>query len=362
MPRATKAHNVDVTGAPILIDGSYGEGGGALVRAALCMAALTQQPLRIENVRGGTNYPGLDFEDLVLVHALAASCKAETVGAEVGSQQLSFLPTRRACHLTGSLDLSTPDPRARGANALVVLSALLPVLARAGAYSSVSITGETYGSNALTYDYFANVTLSALRKVGLYGFADLELAGFGRPATGRVTLDLEPSALKGVNWGDRGRATECRGFVVFSSLPRNVALRGVAHLNSMASVARVPLEVEAMEVDSPTPGVFVTLWSHYECGFGGATAMGVRGVRIETLAQNAFEALLDFISSGATVDPFLADQIVLTAAFADGETNFKVSRLTKRFLTTVWVVKQFIPLHITVRGREGEAGTVTVRH
>jgi RNA 3'-terminal phosphate cyclase (ATP) len=67
------------------------------------------------------------------------------------------------------------------------------------------------------------------------------------------------------------------------------------------------------------------------------------------------------MSSNATVDPFLADQILLTAVFAEGETNFKVSRLTQRLLTTIWVVKQFAPIHITVRGSEGSPGQVTIR-
>ena len=81
---------------PILVDGSYGEGGGALLRASLVMSALTMQPFRITNVRGATNHPGLDVEDLILLRALAAACAAEHVGAELGSSAVSFLPTRKA--------------------------------------------------------------------------------------------------------------------------------------------------------------------------------------------------------------------------------------------------------------------------
>src|SRR4051812_4276271 len=91
-------------GSPILIDGSHGEGGGALVRAGLVMATLTQQALRIEGIPGGTKYPGLDYEDLLLLRALGKACAAETTGAEVGSNAISFLPPRRPRGINGDLD------------------------------------------------------------------------------------------------------------------------------------------------------------------------------------------------------------------------------------------------------------------
>jgi len=79
------------------------------------------------------------------------------------------------------------------------------------------------------------------------------------------------------------------------------------------------------------------------------------------LAQNAFNQMFEWMSSNATVDPYIADQILLTAVLAEGETTFKVSNLTQRFLTSVWVIKQFTPIHITIRGSEGSPGAVTVR-
>src|SRR3982751_6910319 len=102
-------------GSPIVIDGSHGEGGGSLVRTCLVMSCLTQQPVRIDGVRGGTKYPGLDYEDLLLMRALAKSCAAETTGAEVGSTSVSFLPTRRPKGLNENLDLAEDEALRRGA-------------------------------------------------------------------------------------------------------------------------------------------------------------------------------------------------------------------------------------------------------
>jgi RNA 3'-terminal phosphate cyclase (ATP) len=348
------------TGALVVIEGSYGEGGGAVLRTALCMAALTQQPTRVLNVRGGTRFPGLDAEDVTLIQALTDACGAEVTGLEIGSQTLTFLPSRKARGLTGPLH-TTRSKSNRGANTLVVLGSLIPVLAKTGMYSSISAEGETYGSNALSYDYFAGVTLHALRAFGLYAYPTLETAGFGRESDGEVSIDIEPSVLNGVQWTERGKLLGVNAVVATGSVPSTIGARALGHLKQLAQSANLPLTATHQEVASKSPGVFVTIWATYENGAGGGAAMGARGIRVEALAQTAFTQLIDWMSSDATVDPFLCDQILLAAVLAEGETIFKVSRLTQRFLTTAWVVKQFTPIHITIRGNEDGPGRVTVR-
>ena len=64
------------TSSVVVLDGSQGEGGGAMVRTALAMAALTELPVLIESVRGGTAHSGVDAEDIAFVGALAKSCDA----------------------------------------------------------------------------------------------------------------------------------------------------------------------------------------------------------------------------------------------------------------------------------------------
>jgi RNA 3'-terminal phosphate cyclase len=123
----------------------------------------------------------------------------------------------------------------------------------------------------------------------------------------------------------------------------------------------MPLEIETSAVESEGPGAFVTVWATYERAMGGAAGIGARGVRVETTAQGAFDGTMQWMHTEATVDPFLADQLLITAALADDGSTFKTSKLTPRFLTTVWVIKQFLPIHITVKGTEGTEGIVAIR-
>ncbi|MEZ0327326.1 MAG: RNA 3'-terminal phosphate cyclase [Fimbriimonas sp.] len=348
------------TSALIVIDGAQGEGGGALLRTALVMSALTQQSLRIDNVRGGTKHPSLDAEDLTLIQALARCCKAETTGAELGSTSIAFLPTARPKGLTGALETIRTDT-GRGPNALIVLNALLPVLAKTGVYSSLMVEGETYGFNSLSYDYFANVTVEALKKAGLYSVPDLLRHGFGRESEGEVSLDVEPSAIQGLQWNERGAMRGVFGVVATCGLPKIVGDRAMAHLKNMASNSGLQIDAQQVNFDGRQTGAFITVWARYDRGLGGGTAMGLRGVRAETIAQSAFEQAFDWMSSNATVDSFLADQLLLPLVLADGPSVFSVPKLTQRLMTSIWVVKQFAPIHITVRGIENGPGTITIQ-
>ena len=344
----------------VILDGSHGEGGSALLRTALTMACMTQQPTRVEHVRGGTKFPGLHGEDLALVRMFASAVRAETTGIELGSNTISFFPTVRPRALREQFGVDG-SPDVASCSAPVLLQALLPLAAVAGAMTDVTVLGETYGNFVLTYDYFAHVTLAALRRFGLYAYPEMSRAGFGRASVGEVRLEIEPSGLKGVHWEDRGKLLNCRAVVTTAELNEQVGQRGISHLESLAHHAGFSLEAEHQMVKSSQPGAFVTVWAEYENGFGGATKMGSRGVRMESVAQMAFDGFLEWVQSGKTTDSFLCDQILIPACFASGETQFSLDRLTSRMLTQIWVIKQFLPIHLTVLGSEGGPGQISIR-
>ena len=76
----------------IIIDGSRGEGGGQVVRSALALSAMLQQPFVLQNVRAKRRKPGLQRQHLTAVRAAAATCGAEVAGDVLGSRQLEFYP------------------------------------------------------------------------------------------------------------------------------------------------------------------------------------------------------------------------------------------------------------------------------
>src|SRR5437588_2459730 len=83
------AHTLD--GSPMIdLDGSFGEGGGQILRSSLTLALLTGQSFRLRNVRARRVRPGLQPQHLTCVRAAAQVGAAQTAGASVGSATLTF--------------------------------------------------------------------------------------------------------------------------------------------------------------------------------------------------------------------------------------------------------------------------------
>lgn len=329
------------------------------MRTALVLSALTQRPLRVQNVRGGTSYPGLSQEDLSLIQALRQMTHAETVSAELGSHTVSFLPTTE---LSGpDLILPSFEEDSRHQNACVLMATLIPLFAQTGRYAKLIIEGETYGQNTLSFDAMVESTFLAFRRLGLYARCDLLQSGFGRGSAGRLEAEVEPSHLEGVTLKDRGTLLGVRAVVATTNLSPSIAERGEQHLRKLAHSAQVPLTIEVVSPEGIRSGAHVTVACEYEGGLGSSSVIGTKGVRIESVAQRAFEKTLQWMRSGAGLDEFLAEQIIVLACLASTPSQFTVDRITPRLTTTIWVIRQFMPIPIVVKGREGGPGQVSIR-
>jgi RNA 3'-phosphate cyclase len=343
----------------VRIDGSYGEGGGTLVRTALIVSVLTQQPVEIENVRSNLKYPGVDIEDLTLIRALARMTGTEVSNVGLGDRVLRLHPNARARGLNGRIG-GERNAQNRAASVPITMTSLIPALCRTGTYSTVTMEGETFGHNSLGYDAFLNSTLSVFREMGIYAFPTIERAGFGRDSDGDVTMDVEPSPILGLQWNERGRLNGLYGRISLANVGGSVAERAMAHASRLAQNSGLNLSMSVETYEASSPGFHVTFWADYDRGRATGSAMGSKGLRAEAVVQDAFDQIAHWMSQSGTVDPYLADQIIVPAAFAESGSVFRVSELTPRFLTAAWVIKQFLPLRITVRGSEGGPGLVTI--
>jgi RNA 3'-terminal phosphate cyclase (ATP) len=48
------------------------------------------------------------------------------------------------------------------------------------------------------------------------------------------------------------------------------------------------------------------------------------------------------LATGATVDRYLADQLILYAALADGVSEYRIPRLTEHIETNLWLVESIL--------------------
>ena len=76
----------------VTIDGSFGEGGGQILRTSLSLSLVTGKPFSIHNIRAGRKKPGLMRQHLTAVNAAAEIGQAAIEGNRIGSQAFTFKP------------------------------------------------------------------------------------------------------------------------------------------------------------------------------------------------------------------------------------------------------------------------------
>ena len=119
------------------IDGSYGEGGGQILRTALSLSCLHGKAFRIHNLRRSRAKPGLMPQHLMAVKAAQRLSRAEVTGDLKGSTEIMFSPGK----VEGgdfSFDIGTA-----GSTSLV-LQTIVPALLFCGRKSTVNLVGGTH--------------------------------------------------------------------------------------------------------------------------------------------------------------------------------------------------------------------------
>ena len=93
------------------------------------------------------------------------------------------------------------------------------------------------------------------------------------------------------------------------------------------------------------------------CSFG----LGELGVPAERVADEAADATLAMLDSGAAIDDHLTDQLLLPLAFASGPSELRTARVTQHLLTNAQVIRAFGAAQVEIEGELGEPGLVRVR-
>jgi RNA 3'-terminal phosphate cyclase (ATP) len=220
--------------------------------------------------------------------------------------------------------------------------------------------GETHSNNTLCFDAFELGTLSAHKAQGIYAFPSLVTTGFGFGSHGEVAMEVEPSVLEPLGWSSRGEQVESGARLCATNMAPEALERASILIGQNLQENGLGDDVTIHEVHGKETGASVTFFAQFERGVGTGSAMMQRGMTINQTISRAWENFEKWYQTKATVDTFLADQILIPACLCESKSVFTIPEVTRRLTTMAWVIKQFLPIHITILGREGEPGTVTV--
>lgn len=342
------------------IDGSYGEGGGQILRTAVAVSAVMLRPIRIYNIRLKRDPPGLRPQHMTAVKAVAWLADAEVRGLGIGSLDITFIPKRLK---SGKISF---DAGTAGSTTLM-LQSLMPVMAFAEGPVDVELRGGTNNPMAPPFEYIAYVLLPILKRMGCKFSLELLRRGFYPRGQGILRARSEPiDFLMPIKLVDFTGVDRIHGISYSCRLPSHIAERmanSATNTLKQHGYDNVSISLEVLQSNSAKcsidPGCGILLFAITKDGsIIASDNLGKLGVPAEKIGQDTAMDLIKQLDAKAPVDRHLGDQLVIWVSLANGTSEYKVTELTMHTITSVEVCKRIIGADIKIEGDLGKPGRI----
>ena len=367
----------------IEIDGSYGEGGGQILRTALSLSCLFRKPFRVFNIRKGRKKPGLRPQHLTSVRAVQLLSNAEVAGDNTGSTELVLSPSE----VRGGdffFDIGTAGSTSLVLQTLIpslVFSPPHPPLGKGGRggvsfgkggngrllkeKSTVTLKGGTHVPFSPSFHYLSEVFAPFLKRIGIEIRLTIESYGFYPKGGGKIKAEVFPAQdIKPLNILERGHMTGLRGYSGVGNLPLSIAERQrnalAEKIHSEINDLGCAIDIELLNVSTPGQGTFIFLLSESEHSTAGFTSLGERGKRAEVVGEEAATEFLNYYETASALDPHISDQVVLYLSLCKEGSVFTTSCITEHLMTNLWVIGLFHEFRYSVEGEVGKPGIVRI--
>lgn len=336
----------------IEVDGSFGEGGGQILRSSLALSIVTGVPFRIENIRANRKKPGLPRQHLTAVRAATRISRANVVGDEMGSTVLEFVPGET---IAGDYEFSIGTA---GSTTLVLQTILLP-LVLANKPSRVVLEGGTHNPYAPPFDFLERAYVPLLNRMGPHVEVVLEKPGFYPAGGGRIVVNISPvKSLTGICVCERGKFRRRLGRAIVSNLPRRIAEREARVIEKRLRWDE--RETEIVEVERPVgPGNIVMIELEYENVTEVCTGFGEVNRKAEAVATHAVQQCQRYLKGDAPIGEYLTDQLMLPMAVA-GSGAFRSTGLSRHAETHIELIGKFLDVRIETKHHANGELTIAI--
>jgi RNA 3'-terminal phosphate cyclase (ATP) len=344
----------------IEVDGSFGEGGGQVLRTAVALAAVLSKDIHVFNIRAGRAEPGLRPQHMTGVKAAAELCSSEMEGLRVGSTEFTFKPGKLRAG-TFKFDVGTAG------SVTLVLQTLMPIIAFAPGNVQLEITGGTDVKWSPPIDYLRLVTLPILKRIGYQAELETVRRGHYPKGGGLVKFSTQgPSKLHSFTNKSPSSISKIYGISHAVVLPRHVAERqAVAAKRSLEEAKLSPPSIDIEVTDDRRqmgPGSGIVLSAETQNGnILGSDALGERGRPAEEVGSIAGKILVEEGQSGACLDRHMGDIIVPYLVLAEGASEVSVSRVTQHTRTNVKVAEWLTGVKLNLEGEIDHPGKLEVK-
>jgi len=311
----------------IEIDGSFGEGGGQIVRTAITLSCILKKPIKIKNIRKGRSNPGLKPQHLTILKILQKICNADVDNAKIGSTDLQFIPNE-----IKSLQLSE-DVGTAGSISLII-QVLIPIIAICKKNLKITIRGGTNVLWSPTIDYTQVILMELYQRMGIKFSLKLIKRGYFPKGGGVIELKVFPSEK------------------ILPLTLKNKQTKNVEILGSFSKLSSDLFidEIKKIEKKLIEHNFKVTSQIKEESALDSGGSLLISSIDAESIigmdslfnkkTQKFDIDLEEFIKNDSGVDENLSDMIVLPASLTDGITVFQVKKISKHLETNLFVVSK----------------------
>ncbi len=324
----------------IEIDGSALEGGGAILRVASALSAVTGKPIHIFNIRRVRKRPGLRMQHLEGLKAVAELCNGKLKGAKLDSTEIWFYPKKiQAKEL--SISILTA-----GSTGLIFQILKLPVSQAEGEVKINIKGGAVFGKFAPPLLSSKNILLPVLEKIGYRAEINILKHGFYPVGGSSVKITVRPcKEFKPLVLTERGEIESIEGISIASKYleKAKVAERQAKTVKEILENSGFSPKIKTGYVDAKCPGSGIVLWAKTSLGcILGSDSIGERGKPSEKIGKEVAQDLLKTIASEATVDKHISDQVLIFLAMTKGKSIIVAPELTNHAKTNIWVIEKFL--------------------
>jgi RNA 3'-phosphate cyclase len=331
----------------IEIDGSQKGGSGTILRLAVALSSIIEQPLHIYNIRQNRPQPGLKPQHLEAVLTAAKLCDAQLEGAKVDSRELWFKPKKvKGGKIEAEIGTAGSIP--------MLLMTVLPICAYAENVVNLRVSkGGTDVSHSPTINYMRFVLLPTLQHMGLEANLTVHKYGYYPKGNGEVTITVKPcKSLKSLHLESFGSIKALKGVSVCTFLAeRRVAERQARAANDYLGERGFKADIQRVN-DKSNPlqkGSSLLLWAETDANvILGADAIGELKKTSETVGKEAAEKFFAEISAKPTVDVHLADLLVPYVALAHGRSTYLTRAISEHLQTNIWVAEEILKVKFNV--------------
>jgi RNA 3'-terminal phosphate cyclase (ATP) len=327
----------------IEIDGSFGEGGGQILRTSLTLSAITGIPFRIYNIRAKRPKPGLQMQHLTAVRVVKTLCNAQVRGDNLGSLEIEFIPGKVVENGEFYFNVGTAG------SITLILQTVIPIILNKKI--KIRIRGGTDVPKAPTIDYIRLIFLQILSRIGIKG--KIELIKRGHYPEGGGEIVAYDFAGEGDTFSmlDLGRIERVIGISHVSSLPEHIAIRQAEAAKRILSKLSVPISIDIdIRTNEISKGSGIALAIIGENSIMGSDALGEKGKRAEEVGEESAKKLLEDYNSKAAVDRYMSDMLMIYASLFGGE--YSGAELTSHAFTNYQIIKMFLKSDISVYGKK----------